>query len=588
MHRLQLWAMANRYNSAKAPRDDNDSLIRTLKLSRSVSDDLINRVLGPDSGTAAFAAIARPASAAAPRASSSPSSPETRGPLISKPNPTDSFDPAIWGKGVLNIRNALVYADIMADNPRLAAHEIRRRMLEIINVQEQKAATKIQQAFRRLDHKLTDPDPELDPRQGLTVDLSLEGRKFEEAPGEYPTPPVPEISDEKYLSKRGIPSFRADERHSSKLKTKGRAKSTGEESGDSRPAAASSTRTGMDGIDPEHLRGQAPDYLASLARNTDEFKGEAPRKDFVSVFNTNIKPNIRNMAPKVAAGKIYELLGPWMLSRLNTPLIFKIQEQDVDGIYRTKGYTSLNPSRSPSGAPSLLELLARELEREVLVELVREVYLRLDYSLTQDQKLSVFNALATMEGFPLELIAPVLDVDRGNRIFLYTDNSEVFQDGNYYPERVKYYVKTEFFTPLDLITHSEREDFIFKKTDHTEREINSIKNYLAKPSVFTRTQGKDEFLRFISSSIPWSKTPSITLQGVIDSIRRGTIPETIRNAIRIIEFMGNADEYIEHIFENPGQFEGLAVYGEGAAYLPEDIKEKLGELMELIKQKAGY
>lgn len=60
----------------------------------------------------------------------------------------EKFDPAKYGKGVLNLRNAFVYAQLKVANPHLKPTELRKQMKALLQDIEEKAATKIQAAFQ--------------------------------------------------------------------------------------------------------------------------------------------------------------------------------------------------------------------------------------------------------------------------------------------------------------------------------------------------------------------------------------------------------------------------------------------------------
>ncbi len=91
------------------------------------------------------------------------------------------YNPAQWGKGVLNVRNAMLYADLKARSPRAKPEMLRRRMLSIVAEEQEEAAKLIQRWWR--EHKRTVPEHEkLLP---MVVDPSIPDREYPEAEGIY-------------------------------------------------------------------------------------------------------------------------------------------------------------------------------------------------------------------------------------------------------------------------------------------------------------------------------------------------------------------------------------------------------------------
>tara|TARA_R110002050_G_scaffold57442_1_gene129443 strand:+ start:2751 stop:5420 length:2670 start_codon:yes stop_codon:yes gene_type:complete len=88
------------------------------------------------------------AGAAAAAASSAPA-----GPIQIK---TIQYNPAQWGKGVLNMKNALLYADLKARSPRAKPEILRRRMLYIVAEEQKDAATLIQQWWKKNKRAIPD------------------------------------------------------------------------------------------------------------------------------------------------------------------------------------------------------------------------------------------------------------------------------------------------------------------------------------------------------------------------------------------------------------------------------------------------
>ncbi len=105
------------------------------------------------------------------------------------------FDPAIYGKGVLNLRNALIYADFKSKTMSKASPaEIREAMLGVIKEKENQSKGKIrewlmtrlegEEGHRRLP-KLNKPLP-------LVPDAKLAGRKYAKAKGTHKGAVIPE------------------------------------------------------------------------------------------------------------------------------------------------------------------------------------------------------------------------------------------------------------------------------------------------------------------------------------------------------------------------------------------------------------
>ncbi len=116
------------------------------------------------------------------------------------------YDTAFWGKGILNIKNALLYAKLKIQNPRMPAQLLREHMLESINNEEQKAAVGIQRIVReRLINRPVKPtEDELAKRPSITINTSLPSRTFEQMPTDPNEPFVPEQSDEERLKALGV------------------------------------------------------------------------------------------------------------------------------------------------------------------------------------------------------------------------------------------------------------------------------------------------------------------------------------------------------------------------------------------------
>lgn len=114
---------------------------------------------------------------------------------------TAGYDPAFWGKGVLNIKNALLYAQLKVRYPTLKPAELRETMLEFLNADQQYAARKIENRFRKKhdpSKKIT--DAEIEARKSITINQSLPGRVFDKAPGTAPKASPADESDADILN----------------------------------------------------------------------------------------------------------------------------------------------------------------------------------------------------------------------------------------------------------------------------------------------------------------------------------------------------------------------------------------------------
>jgi|GEM_PF-5342450 len=92
---------------------------------------------------------------------------------------TIMYNPAQWGKGVLNVRNAMIYADLRSRFPSKKPGELRRMMLDKIVLSETKAATKIQQWWKANKKSI----PESEKPLPLVVDPTIPDRTYPEAEG---------------------------------------------------------------------------------------------------------------------------------------------------------------------------------------------------------------------------------------------------------------------------------------------------------------------------------------------------------------------------------------------------------------------
>jgi hypothetical protein len=123
-------------------------------------------------------------------------------PAVKEKSPT--YDPAFWGKGILNIKNALLYAQFKMRYPAMSAHELRERMLRFINTQQQVAAERIQRKLRSRPKATEEQKAAWDQRQGLAINTSLPDRTFTKMPTDPSDPGVPDQSDEDRLKGLGV------------------------------------------------------------------------------------------------------------------------------------------------------------------------------------------------------------------------------------------------------------------------------------------------------------------------------------------------------------------------------------------------
>ena len=108
------------------------------------------------------------------------------------------YDPAFWGMGLLNIKNALIYAAIKNLYPSLQVPELRKYTFDVLNFERKIAAKKIQKIFqKRAKH-------DLGRRPSLTINIDIPNRIFAKAPGVPSGEGIPEQSDAEILSSQSI------------------------------------------------------------------------------------------------------------------------------------------------------------------------------------------------------------------------------------------------------------------------------------------------------------------------------------------------------------------------------------------------
>ncbi len=119
--------------------------------------------------------------------------------------PIVAYNPKFWGKGILNIKNALLYARLKIAHPEMSINDLRERMLRFLNIKQQVKAEKIQRVFRSRNTLTAE---EILMRPTLTLNVALPSRKFEEASNYIPrksfSKPIRELTDDERLEKLGI------------------------------------------------------------------------------------------------------------------------------------------------------------------------------------------------------------------------------------------------------------------------------------------------------------------------------------------------------------------------------------------------
>jgi len=121
------------------------------------------------------------------------------------------YDKCLWGMGILNIGNVLLYAMLKENFPEMNPSKLRECMLKLINRKQQVKASIIQKAFRKhqRSRKLPADDFEIVyAYKGMTINTSLEDRTFAEAPAsqQYYQPAnfIRKLTDEERLLMLGI------------------------------------------------------------------------------------------------------------------------------------------------------------------------------------------------------------------------------------------------------------------------------------------------------------------------------------------------------------------------------------------------
>lgn len=272
---------------------------------------------------------------------------------------TKVYDPAVWGKGVLNIRNAILYADILVEHPDWEPATIRAQMLTTISELENRAATKIQRTFRSRVHKLT--SEEIAARPQLYIDTTKAAREFEKSGGEeHVRPSVPDEDDDAFATRMGL----SDTKPSGLKRVAPRAASTtassaAHASGDASSSAsaaaagggASDTPSASIAIVPADLPAGAPEELRRIRA-----RGSSVGLEFMDLLATSDIKDLLH-ADVSRRERAWEKYSPWLFVPMNVTLKDRT-------FYPSRGLT-------------LLELLADSLEyRDSSTEAFQKLLLR--------------------------------------------------------------------------------------------------------------------------------------------------------------------------------------------------------------------
>ncbi|MCE2716368.1 MAG: S8/S53 family peptidase [Pseudomonadota bacterium] len=124
--------------------------------------------------------------------------------------PSITYDKKLWGMGILNIRNALLYQGLKIAFPEMKPAALRNCMLKLINRKEQVKATIIQNAFRKHQHfnkQQADGFEKIYVHKGIMINTSLKRRTFDEVPPIRPfgiPPSVRELTNDERLERLSI------------------------------------------------------------------------------------------------------------------------------------------------------------------------------------------------------------------------------------------------------------------------------------------------------------------------------------------------------------------------------------------------
>jgi hypothetical protein len=122
---------------------------------------------------------------------------------------TIMYEPAQWGKGVLNVKNAMFYASLKSQLPHEKPEGLRRRMLGSIALHENLTARKIQKWWRTNKKSI----PEVEKPLPLVVDESIPDRTYPEAEGEYGGKFIEEPDPKEAGRKQGLSYEERDDTH---------------------------------------------------------------------------------------------------------------------------------------------------------------------------------------------------------------------------------------------------------------------------------------------------------------------------------------------------------------------------------------
>lgn len=93
-------------------------------------------------------------------------------------SPIIAYDKELWGKGILNIRNALLYAELKKAFPNKKAADLRECMIKLLNRKQQGKAVLIQRVFRKHRENLEKLIPSFDTPLRITLNISAKSRDF--------------------------------------------------------------------------------------------------------------------------------------------------------------------------------------------------------------------------------------------------------------------------------------------------------------------------------------------------------------------------------------------------------------------------
>ena len=295
---------------------------------------------------------------------------------VKKPS---AYDPAFWGKGVLNIKNALLYAQLKDQNPSFAPGILREKMLQKLNEERQLAAKKIQDQFKNRKHKLT--ENEIDNRESLTVNTSLSDRKFDKALGKSRTQPIQDETDQDMLNRLGIKLPDVADRKKMKII-----------SGIAGSGSSSSTSSDITPISDKEIPIGAPAALATLLKSDKHniFKN-------LSSLYINWLKHLIDMSPEKFANEVVENY-PKLLQPFKANIVINLG----------KNYNTLNSYNT----------MKYKNQEITLVDLLHDAAVNqncLDYGSIEDKKMlnfaiALFNRLKQNDKLSKELKSGILSL----------------------------------------------------------------------------------------------------------------------------------------------------------------------------------